>query len=147
MTRRINLNDIENYLIGFHKDFSNYNTNKYPLHNVSQNKDNPYISYVELAVAGFSEDELTVELKPEDSTLTVSGKPKKEEQPDRTWITKNISSKSFEKIFKLAEHVEVNEVTLSNGILCITLEKHIPEAKKPKVFAINSASNKQLLTE
>lgn len=103
----------------------------YPPHNVIKLDDDHYI--IEVAVAGFSESEIDIEL--EKNRLTIRGEQAKPEvQPE--YVHKGISSKSFEKSWPLAEHVEVRAATVKNGILSIALERLVPEEAKPKKVAI-----------
>ena len=88
---------------------------------------------INLAVAGFSEDDVSVELK--DSSLTISGESKSEDKPD--YLHRGIASRKFHRQFTLAETVEVTDVKLENGVLSVYLENIIPDEKKPKKFAIN----------
>ena len=103
----------------------------YPPHNIIKVDDDHYI--IEIAVAGFAESEIDVEL--EKNLLTVRGdQAKPEVQPE--YVHKGISSKYFEKSWPLAEHVEVRAATVKNGILSIALERLVPEEAKPKKIAI-----------
>ena len=88
---------------------------------------------INLAVAGFSEDDVSVELK--DSSLTISGESKSEDKPD--YLHRGIASRKFHRQFTLAETVEVTDVKLENGVLSVYLENIIPDEQKPKKFAIN----------
>jgi len=97
----------------------------YPPHNIVRLDNNEFI--VELAVAGFSKDELTIELK--EKSLLVSGQ--KNEKDEREYTHKGIGTRSFDRTFKLAEHVIVTDATITNGILGISLKLEIPEEKKP----------------
>ena len=106
----------------------------YPPHNVVKIDDTHYA--IELAVAGFSEQEIDVELK--DNVLTVKGEQIKEEQ-EIEYLHKGISARNFVRTFPLAEHVEVRGATVKNGILAIALEQVIPEEQKPKKIAITFA--------
>lgn len=109
----------------------------YPPHNVIKLDDDHYV--IEVAVAGFSESEIDVEL--EKNRLTIRGEQAKSDvhpeyvQPE--YVHKGISSKSFEKSWPLAEHVEVRAATVKNGILSIALERLVPEEAKPKKIAID----------
>lgn len=105
----------------------------YPPHNVIMLDDDHYV--IEIAVAGFAESEIDVEL--EKNRLTIRGaKVKSDEDTPINYVHKGISSKSFEKSWPLAEHVEVRAATVKNGILSIALERLVPEEAKPKKIAI-----------
>jgi len=103
----------------------------YPPHNIVKvNKDN-YL--IELAVAGFSEDELEIEVN--DRTLTVKGDHKNR---GREYIHKGISAKKFHRTFRLSEYVEVQGANYSDGILAVSLKVVLPEEKRPRKISINS---------
>ena len=107
----------------------------YPPHNVIKIDDDHYV--IELAVAGFAESEIEVEL--EQNRLTVRGNQLRNSDADSApieYVHKGISSKTFEKSWPLAEHVEVRAATVKNGILSIALERLVPEEAKPKKIAI-----------
>lgn len=103
----------------------------YPPHNIIKVGDADYL--IELAVAGFSQEELKVEVK--DRTLFVSGEHKNR---GRDYIHKGISAKKFSRNFRLSEYVEVKGADLKDGILAIVLEVVVPEEKRPRQIDINS---------
>lgn len=88
---------------------------------------------IDLAVAGFSESDLDIEVK--NQVLTVSGT--RPEFEDEDYIHRGIGKRSFTQRYALAEHVEVVGATLRDGILRIDLERRLPEELKPKKIAIN----------
>lgn len=103
----------------------------YPPHNIVKVDDHNYL--IELAVAGFARNELVIEVK--DRSLKVSGK---HENRGRNYIHKSISTKKFDKAFRLSEYVQVNGADLTDGILAIGLEVVIPEEMRPRQIEINS---------
>lgn len=107
----------------------------YPPYNVIQIDESHYT--VEVAVAGFAESELDVELT--DRVLTIKGKkpPQQDDQPG--YIHKGISTRSFARTFTLADNVEVKSATVQNGILGVDLEIVVPEEQRPKKIAITFA--------
>jgi molecular chaperone IbpA len=105
----------------------------YPPYNIERSDENNY--RVTVAVAGFAEKELSVDVK--DRVLTVSGK--REEAEKATYLHQGIAGRAFERSFQLAEHVEVKGARLENGLLHVDLERVVPEAKKPRKIAINGA--------
>lgn len=107
-------------------------TSNYPPHNITQEADDAYS--IELAVAGFNEKEISVEL--EKQNLTITGN--KAEKDEVNYVHKGISNKSFAKSFRLAENVKVKDVSLLNGMLTIALQIVVPEEDKPIKLAINS---------
>ena len=119
----------------------------YPPHNIIRTSDTDYL--IELAVAGFSRDELNIEVK--DRTLTVKGEHKSK---GREYIHRGISTKKFKRTFRLSEHVNVNGADLIDGVLSIELKYVVPEALRPRKIEIghyeeltNDTDTKELLTE
>jgi molecular chaperone IbpA len=108
----------------------------YPPHNIIQYDENHHA--IEIAIAGFVEDELSIELK--DNILTIAGEQEPQPEIEGTvYIHKGISNRDFTRTFTLAEHVEVKSAIVKNGILTISLERNIPEEKQPKQIAIKFA--------
>jgi molecular chaperone IbpA len=107
----------------------------YPPYNIERSDENNY--RVTLAVAGFAEKDLSVDVK--DRVLTVSGKHEAEAQPNQAaFLHQGIAGRAFERSFQLAEHVEVKGARLENGLLHVDLERIVPEEKKPRRIAINA---------
>ena len=105
----------------------------YPPYNIERSDENNY--RVTVAVAGFAEKDLSVDVK--DRVLTVSGK--KEETAEKpSFLHQGIAGRAFERSFQLAEHVEVKTARLENGLLHVDLERRVPEEKKPRRIAINA---------
>jgi molecular chaperone IbpA len=133
------------WTVGFDQFFdrieSSQNNQTYPPHNVIKHSDNAF--EIAIAVAGFKEEDLKVTL--DKSQLKIEGNDST--SSDVEYLHKGIGTRKFEKSFDLAEHVQVKGVTLANGVLSITLEKEIPEELQPKVFTINSKSEKEFLSE
>jgi molecular chaperone IbpA len=112
-------------------------TQSYPPHNIIKISEEKFA--IELAVAGFSMDAIDITVK--DGELFVAGKAEKK---DKNYVHKGISSRHFQKAFKLQEHVEVTDANLSDGILSISLELKVPEEKKPKSIKINKGEPEYL---
>lgn len=107
----------------------------YPPYNIEVIEDNHYA--ITLAVAGFTQDELDIQV--EKGVLTIKGnKPSKEKS---TYLYHGIANRAFERKFNLDDYVEVTNADLANGLLTIALKKEIPEAMKPKSIAINQSAN------
>jgi molecular chaperone IbpA len=126
------------------EDMTKHAADHYPPHNIIKDEDMKY--RIEVATAGFKEEELSVELK--DGILEVNG--------DHTprgleFIHKGISTRKFHRSFRLSEYTQVTGASLENGILAIHLEVVLPEEKKPRKIEINNRSevtnNAELLTE
>lgn len=108
------------------------NGQTYPPYNIERTGENAY--RITMAVAGFSEADLDIEVK--DGVLFVSGR--QPEQPeDRTFLYRGIAGRAFRRTFQLADHVKVQGAELVNGLLHIDLAREIPEALKPRKIAIN----------
>jgi molecular chaperone IbpA len=105
----------------------------YPPYNIERTAENAY--RITIAVAGFAESELNVELK--ENALTVKGEKKAEEKKSAEVLYQGIAGRAFERRFQLADYVQVHGAKLENGLLHIDLVREIPEAKKPRQIAIN----------
>ena len=112
------------------RQFANSASTTYPPYNIIKEGEDSY--KIEIAVAGFREDELDITVK--DFVLTVTGEQKRDEAT--TYLHKGISARSFTRTFTLGDHVEVKGATVQNGLLVITLEREVPEEAKPKKIAI-----------
>ena len=110
--------------------------NGYPPYNIESIHDNEYA--ITIAVAGFEETEL--DIQSERGVLTVRGQKADDGNNDRSYLYQGIATRTFERKFQLADHVEVTNADLANGMLTIKLVKEIPEAMKPKRIAIGSGT-------
>ncbi|MHA1157976.1 MAG: Hsp20 family protein, partial [Alphaproteobacteria bacterium] len=105
----------------------------YPPYNIERTAENDY--RITMAVAGFSEDDLSIEAK--QNTLTVKGERKAGEGEERAeFLYRGIAARTFERRFQLADHVEVKAANLENGLLHVDLVRDIPDAMKPRSIAI-----------
>ena len=116
----------------------------YPPYNIERLDENDY--RITLAVAGFAEEDLDVELR--EHTLTITGE-RTDADANRSFLYQGIAGRSFERRFQLAEHVKVSGASLVNGLLNIELQREIPEAKKPRKISINGgvATNVKVLKD
>ena len=122
----------------------------YPPHNILKIGESDYL--IELAVAGFSKDELTIEVK--DRTLSISGD---HVSKGREFIHRGISTKKFKRTFRLSEHVIVHGADIQDGILSVDLKYVVPEDQRPRKISIgkfnevindtHNTTSKQLLNE
>ena len=110
----------------------------YPPYNIERGDENHY--RITVAVAGFAEKDLGVEVK--DTVLTVTGKHEKNDKP--AYLHQGIAGRAFESQFQLAEHVVVKGASHENGLLHIDLERIVPEEKKPRRIAINAPDLKTI---
>ena len=105
------------------------NTNVFPRHNIVKIDESSF--EIELALAGYDQNDLTVEL--EEGMLVISGE---KEDDSVEYLHKGISTKKFRRTFLLAEHVVVSGAKFVNGLLAISLVQEVPEEKKPQTIDI-----------
>ena len=108
----------------------------YPPYNIERTGENAY--RITIAVAGFAEDELSVETR--ENTLTIRGSKEaanKVENDKRELLYQGIAARAFERRFQLADHVQATGATIANGLLHVDLVREVPEAQKPRTIAIN----------
>ena len=105
----------------------------YPPYNIERTGENDY--RITMAVAGFSSDEIRIEVK--ESTLSVRGE-KKADDKERQFLHRGIAQRSFERRFQLADHVEVTGADIKDGLLHVDLVRNIPERMKPRTIAIGN---------
>jgi molecular chaperone IbpA len=105
----------------------------YPPYNIEKLEDDAY--RVSIAVAGFSEDDLNVEVR--EKALIVSAR-KADEEDARTYLHRGIATRAFQRRFHLADHVIVTGATHADGMLHITVERQVPDALKPRQIQIAS---------
>ena len=105
----------------------------YPPYNIEKIADDAW--RISVAVAGFAEDELAVELR--ENALIVSAR-KAPEEDERVYLHRGIATRAFERRFTLADHVRVTGATHENGMLNIELQREVPEALKPRRIEIAS---------
>jgi molecular chaperone IbpA len=118
------------------------NAPTYPPYNIERTDENAY--RISVAVAGFAEDELALEVK--ENLLTVRGEKKAPEGEARAEVLhQGIAARAFERRFQLADHVQVTAVHLEHGLLHVDLVREIPEAKKPRLIPIGKASATTLI--
>ncbi|MFG1224582.1 Hsp20 family protein [Xanthobacter wiegelii] len=109
----------------------------YPPYNIERTGENAY--RITVAVAGFTEAELGLEVK--ENTLTLKGEKASSETSDSAQVLyRGIAARVFERRFQLADHVEVKGAVLENGLLHVDLVRNIPEAKKPRIIPIAGAT-------
>ena len=109
----------------------NVGTQTYPPYNIEKTADDAW--RISIAVAGFTDDELSVELR--ENALFVSAR-KAAEDEGRNYLHRGIATRAFERRFHLADHVRVTGAAHVNGMLHIDLTREVPEALKPRRIAI-----------
>jgi molecular chaperone IbpA len=105
----------------------------YPPYNIEKLSDDSY--RISIAVAGFADEDLTVEVR--ENALIVSAR-KAEEASERTFLHRGIATRAFERRFHLADHVHVTGASHADGMLHIDLVREVPEALKPRTIEISS---------
>ncbi|MGV6806039.1 MAG: Hsp20 family protein [Ruegeria sp.] len=105
----------------------------YPPYNIEKTDADTY--RISIAVAGFAEDDLSIEVK--ENALVVSGK-KAADDKQRSYLHRGIATRAFDRRFALADHVRVTGASLENGMLHIDLKREVPEALKPRRIEISS---------
>lgn len=140
MVRR-NLNVPRSLFVGFDGLFEDLErihnsartgTDNYPPHNIVRVDEENFI--IELAVAGFAEGDLSIEVK--DGILNISGATG--DDSERDYAYKGISSRKFEKSFRLSEFVVIDGADLKDGILVVNARVEIPEEQRPRKIEIGS---------
>ena len=145
MTRNqiINWEPFKPFSVGFDNLFDDFDRiykfnsdsiNHYPPYNIRKVNDTDYV--IELAVAGFGKKD--IEVKSQENTLTIKSTDKKDEvlEKDESVLHRGISQRSFKRSFTIAEDVVVKGADLKDGLLSVSLERIIPDEKKPKIIDI-----------
>ena len=131
---------IHTYSIGFDRMFDSLMGNhpnqsapsSYPPYNIVKNNDDKFT--IEIALAGFSKDEVEIECR--ENVLKIESKSRPEGSDEKEYLYKGISNKRFNKAFTLSDDVVVNDADMKDGILKINMERIIPEEKKPRSIEI-----------
>ena len=110
----------------------------YPPYNIERTDETHY--RISVAVAGFAEKDLNVEVR--EGVLTVQGKRGEETEKSSGYLYQGIAGRAFERRFQLAEHVQVKGAKLENGLLHVDLERIVPEEQKPRRIVINGGDVK-----
>lgn len=136
------LNALNRALVGFDNIFSdleeryaNQLNSNYPPYNLVKRDKDEY--EVQVAVTGFDPSEITVEV--DQNRLIIKGEVKRnDDQEELNFIHRGLAQRNFTRVLPLAEHIEVGEATIKNGVLSVTLNRVIPEALKPRVLKIKA---------
>jgi len=132
--------DFDKFFIGFDDQFKNLdawtkNIPNYPPYNIKKIDDTHYT--IEMAVAGFSKNEIDIEMK--EGKLIIKGNIKSStENNDNDFLFKGIANRAFTRTFALNDQIEVYNAEMLNGMLKIALKRIIPEDKKPKKIKISA---------
>ncbi len=111
----------------------------YPPYNIEKTGENAY--RITVAVAGFAEGDLNVEVKDQQLAITAT-KREVEGAQKPVYLHRGIAERGFERRFQLADHVRVHGAELVNGLLHVDLVREVPEALKPRTIAIKSTDEK-----
>ena len=109
----------------------------YPPYNIERVGENEY--RISMAVAGFAEDDLNIEVK--ENSLSVRGE-RASASDETDYLHRGIATRTFERSFQLEDHVVIKGASLENGLLHIDLVREIPEAMKPRTIAITANGSK-----
>jgi molecular chaperone IbpA len=112
----------------------------YPPYNIERTDENAY--RIDIAVAGFRADELTIEVK--ENLLTVQGRKTANDEA-RRYLHRGLAERNFERKFQLADYVLVENANLADGLLSIALKRELPEALKPRRVEISSQPSAPLI--
>ena len=115
----------------------------YPPYNIEKLDEESY--RITMAVAGFTEDDLQIEVK--EQTLFVSGEQSRDQDDDTVFLHRGIAGRSFHRTFKIADHVKVTGAELKNGLLYIDLVRELPEEMKPRRIPIGSGPALKQVTD
>lgn len=140
--RHVDFSPLYRSTVGFDRLFTMLDTlgqpdngQSYPPYNIERTAEDAY--RISMAVAGFSDDEISIEAHR--NVLTIKGEKAEEKDENTQFLHRGIAARAFERRFQLADHVEVNGAALKNGLLHIDLKRNIPEEMKPRRIEIVSA--------
>lgn len=147
---RIDLSPLYRSTVGFDRLFSLVDNlanveaqPSYPPYNIERTGENAY--RITIAVAGFAETDLALEVK--DGVLSIKGDKKSDAGEGREVLYRGIAGRAFERRFQLADHVEVTGARLEHGLLHVELKREIPEAMKPRSIPIGAGTPTARLVE
>jgi molecular chaperone IbpA len=129
------LNSVFNdpFFVGFNREIEKatniYNSGNFPPYNIRQIDEDHFV--IELAVAGFGENDLEVIYQ--DGTVTIKGERKED---DAEYIHKGIATRKFTREFVLGSYLEITSANIENGVLSVSLERNLPESMKPRQINI-----------
>ena len=136
---RFDTNALNRALLGFDTMFSDFEhryanqlKDNYPPYNIVKHNDDTY--EIEIAVTGFYKDEIIVEI--DQNQLIVKGVRDKNSDVTAEFLHRGLAFRDFTRSWTLAEHMEVGEGTIKNGVLTIELKRLVPDALKPRVLKL-----------
>jgi len=138
---RFDTNALNRALVGFDSMFEDFEhrfanqlKDNYPPYNIVKHDDATY--EIEIAVTGFAKDEVTVEI--DQNQLIVKGIRDKSNDVTAEFLHRGLAFRDFTRSWTLAEHMEVGEGKIKNGVLTIELKRIVPDALKPRVLKIKA---------
>ena len=141
--RQFDLSPLYRSTVGFDRLFNMIDqlaptegSSAYPPYNIERTGENAY--RITVAVAGFGESDLAIEVKENQLAVRGSKETRAEGEEKSEVLYQGIAARAFERRFQLADHVQVSGARLENGLLAIDLVREIPEAKKPRQIPIGS---------
>jgi molecular chaperone IbpA len=135
--------------VGFDRLFSlldqvgGFDAPSYPPYNIERTGENDY--RITVAVAGFTEPELSIEVK--ENALRIRGEKQAKQEGNGDVLYQGIAARAFERVFQLADFVQVKGAALENGLLHVDLVREIPEAKKPRAIPIGTSGSREKVIE
>ena len=138
--RHFDLTPLYRNTIGFDRLFSLLDqpglseVETYPPYNIERLGETDY--RISIAVAGFSDEDLTIEVK--GNSLEIAGEKKAADAPQQEFLHRGSASRAFLRRFQIDDHVQVTGASLENGLLHVHLKREIPEAKKPRQVPIQT---------
>lgn len=138
---RFDTNALNKALLGFDSLFDNFENRfatqiqqNYPPYNILKHNDDSY--ELEIAVTGFAPEEITVEI--DQNQLIVKGERKRDEDAATQYLHRSLATRDFTRTWTLAEHMEVGEGKIKNGVLTVALTRVVPESLKPRQLKITA---------
>jgi molecular chaperone IbpA len=138
---RFDTNALNKALLGFDNLFDNFESRfanqiqqNYPPYNILKHSEDSY--EIEVAVTGFAPEEITVEI--DQTQLIVKGQRTRAEDSETQYLHRSLATRDFTRTWTLAEHMEVGEGKIKNGVLTIALTRVVPESLKPRQLKITA---------
>jgi len=124
----------DNLFDNFEQRFANQIQQNYPPYNILKHDEDTY--EIEIAVTGFTPEEVTVEI--DQNQLIVKGERKRDEDAEPQYLHRGLATRDFTRSWTLAEHMVVGEGRIKNGVLTVSLTREVPEALKPRVLKLKA---------
>jgi molecular chaperone IbpA len=124
----------DHFFSNFEERFANQINSNYPPYNLLKRDMDTY--EIQIAVTGFDPSEVSVEV--DQNNLIVKGEIQRDEEVEVEYLHRGLAGRNFTKVIPLAEHIEVGDATIKNGVLSITLNRVLPEALKPRILKIKA---------